>query len=331
MDEPRVSIVIVSWNTREMLLAALRSLLPARGFVADVIVVDNASQDSSADAVVRSFPEVRVIRNPVNLGFAGGVNVGLRAARERYVLLLNPDARVVGDAIPRLLEYAEAHPEAGVIGARILNPDGSDQECAFRFPSLLNLLLSASWLYALFPGSPFWNRERYGGSDPGVAAAVDFVCGAAFLIRRELLQRIGAFDEEYFMYSEEMDFCYRARQAGWQVHYAPAARVVHEGGGSSRQNSLRMFVEMRRSLLRFHRKHYGPLRAECARMLLAFSLLLRLPWHALRSLLPGGGRARAQCANAWAGVGFLLFGRYGTPPARPVTREGALPAPPARG
>jgi hypothetical protein len=301
---PAVSIVVVSWNTRELLLAALASVLPLGAVRGEVIVVDNASGDGSAEAVEARFPEVRVIRNERNLGFAGGVNVGLRAAREPYVLLLNSDTLVRGDAIARLLEYAEDHPRAGVIGPRVLNEDGSLQESRFRFPSLLNLLLSASYLYQLFPESSWLNRERLTGLDPGRAAAVDAVSGCCFMMRRDLIEAIGLLDEAYFMYAEETDFCWRAWRAGYEVHYAPVGEIVHLGGGSSRLARRRNFLEFRRSILRFFAKNRGPLQTQVARGLLIVFLAIRLPYWILGAVL-GRTEAREQLANYLAGIRFL--------------------------
>lgn len=301
-----LSVVIVSWNTRELLLDALESLLPLEGLEAEVIVVDNASSDGSAEAVSERYPGVRVVRNPRNLGFAGGVNTGFREARHPYVLLLNTDTEVRGDAPQALLRYAQAHPEAGVVGPRVLNRDGSLQASRFRFPSLLNLLLSSTYLYKAFPRSRFFNRERLAGDEAG--GPVDAVSGCAFLVRADLIERIGGFDEGFFMYAEETDFCFRAWQAGFEVHFAPVAEIVHFGGGSSRLARRRNFLEYRRSMVRYFHKHQGRVRAELARLLLAVFLVLRLPYWGLRALTARGADApaRGQLANYLAGVRFLL-------------------------
>lgn len=302
-----VSVVIVSWNTRELTLAALRSFLPCADPPLEVIVVDNASSDGSADAIEAAFPSVRVIRNPRNLGFGGGVNAGLLAARQPLVLLLNPDTRVVGDALPRLVDYAEAHPEAGIVGPRVVGEDGRLQASRFRFPSLWNQLLAATYLYQLLPRSRVFNRERFGGSPVDRPAAVDAVSGCCFLVRRSLLDAVGGFDESFFMYAEETDLCYRAWQAGFEVHYAPVAEIVHLGGGSSRLASRRNFLEFRRSILRFYRKHRGPRATQAARALLLLFLLVRIPWWALRAKLgPERAAAAAQLGHYRAGVRFLL-------------------------
>jgi GT2 family glycosyltransferase len=302
-----LSIVLVSWNTRQLLLEALAAFLPLP-FAAEVIVVDNDSADGSADAVEAAFPAVRVIRNPTNVGFAGGVNTGLRAAQAPLILLLNPDTLASAGAIASLVAYARAHPEAGVVGPKVLNRDGSLQASVFRAPSLGNLLLSSSYLYQLFPDSPLWNRERYGGRDPNVAGAVEAVSGCCFLLRRELLDRVGLLDDGFFMYAEETDLCLRARRAGFEVHYSAAGPIVHFGGESSRLVSRRMVVQLRRSLVRFARKHHGPVYALAVRALLALSLAIRLPYWGLRSLRGGeaGKNARQQAGHYWAGLGDLL-------------------------
>jgi GT2 family glycosyltransferase len=307
---PEVSIVIVSWNTRQMLLDALRTFLPMRGFAGETIVVDNDSKDGSAEAVEQHWPGVRVIRNPRNLGFAGGVNVGLRAATRPLVLLLNTDTLVVGDAIPRLLAYAAAHPEAGIIGPRVMNRDGTLQTSVWRFPSLRNMLLSSTYLYKLFARSAWANRERMAGVDLSTPRPVDAVSGCCFLIRRQVLDQVGYLDEGYFMYAEETDLCLRAQRAGFQVHYAPVGEIVHFGGGSSRLQSRRCFLEYRRSMLRFFRKHHGRFAANCVRILLLVFLLVRTPYWALRSLIPDHlqREARARLGHHVAGIRFLLSG-----------------------
>jgi hypothetical protein len=300
-----LSVVIVSWNTRELTLEALRSFLPADDLSLEVVVVDNASSDGSADAIEAAFPGVLVIRNERNVGFASGVNVGLRASRHPLVLLLNPDTRVVGDALSRLVDYSIAHPEAGIVGPRVLNEDGTLQASRFRFPSLLNQLLAATYLYQLLPGSRFFNRERLGGGE--AATPVDAVSGCCFLVRRSVLDTVGVLDEDFFMYAEETDLCYRAWQAGFEVHYAPVGEIVHLRGASSRLASRRNFLEYRRSILRFFRKHRGALATQGARALLLLFLVARFPYWALR-VYAGRDREMAaqQFGNYRAGILFLL-------------------------
>lgn len=303
-----LSVVIVSWNTRLLTLEALRSFLPARDLELEVVVVDNASADGSADAIEAEFPEVRLIRNDRNAGFAGGVNLGLRACRHPLILLLNPDTRVLRDALPKLVEYADGHPQAGILGPRVVNADGSLQASRFRFPSLLNQILAATYLYQLFPRSRFLNRERLGGQDADRAQPVDAVSGCCFLVRRSVLDAVGLLDEDFFMYAEEVDLCYRTRRAGFEVHYAPVGEIVHLGGESSRLASRRNFLEFRRSLLRFFWKHHGRGQAEVARILLATFLLVRLPYWWLRART-GPDREMAATQASLYGDGLRYLAR----------------------
>ena len=308
-DARGLSVLIVSWNTRALTLEALRSFLPLPARLdAEVIVIDNASTDGSADAIAEAFPDVQLIRNDTNRGFAAGVNVGLRLVRKPFVLLLNPDTRVRDGAIEKLVDYAAAHPQASIVGPRVLNEDETRQDSRFRFPTLLTHALAASYLYQLFAGSSFFNQERFAGRDVEHPVRTNAVSGCCFLIRRDLLDEIGLLDEGYFMYGEEMDLCFRAWRAGFEVHYVPAGEVVHLGGASSRLAARRNFLEFRRSLLRFHRKHHGRAYAEAARGLLCLFLLLRLPYWGLRALTSSANRqaSRAQLGNYIAGLGLLM-------------------------
>jgi GT2 family glycosyltransferase len=298
---------MVSWNTRDLTLDTLRSFLPARHLELEVIVVDNASADGSADAIEAAFPDVRVIRNDRNAGFAGGVNLGLGSASHPLVLLLNPDTRILGDALPRLVDYADTHERAGIVGPRVLNEDGSLQASRFRFPSLLNQLFAATYLYQLFPRSSFFNRERLGGTEAAAPEAVDVVSGCCFLVRRAVLDEVGLLDESFFMYAEEVDLCYRAWRAGFEVHYVPTAEIVHFGGGSSRLASKRNFLDYRRSILRFFRKHRSPMATQASRVLLLLFLLVRLPYWWLRARIgPVRDAAASQVGLYRAGIRFLL-------------------------
>ena len=299
----QVSVVIVSWNTRQMLLDALASFLPWRDVEGEVVVVDNASADGSADAVEEQYPDVQVIRNDRNLGFAGGVNTGLRAARYPWVLLLNTDTLVIDDAIARLLDYAAEHPEVGIAGPRVRNGDGSFQPSCLRFPSLLNLALSAVFLQRFSSDSDVFYRERSGGAPPR-AGRVDAVSGCCFLIRDSVLEKVGVLDEGYFMYVEEIDLCYRAWRAGFEVHYAPVGEITHFFAGSSRQEPRRNTVEYGRSTVRFFHKHHGVMAGIMARVLLVAYLVLRVPYQALRS--PVDRMARARLGNHIAGIAALL-------------------------
>jgi GT2 family glycosyltransferase len=288
-----VSVVLVSWNTRALLLECLRSLQEqTRGASCEVIVVDNDSRDGSAEAVAAGFPAVRLIRNRTNPGFARGCNQGMAAAAGRWVLLLNTDTLLLNDAVSATLDYAERHPRCAAAGCRVLNPDGSVQESCFMFPSLLNLFLESSGLSRLFPGSPFFGRAGMSWWDRGQAREVEVVSGCFLLLRREALRCLGMLDEDYFVYGEETDFCYRARQAGWQCAYVPAGRILHYGGQSAERARPQMTLQLRSSILLFFRKHRGRAAYALACALTGLFFLLRLPYW----LLAAVSRARrAAC------------------------------------
>jgi GT2 family glycosyltransferase len=301
--EVDVSIVIVSWNTRELLLAAIASVVADEcAHQVEIVVVDNDSHDGSADAVASVYPHVRLIRNTSNVGFAAGVNAGLQTARGRHLLLLNPDARVGAGAIDTLVDYLDSHAGVGIVGPHVIDEDGQSQVSAWRFPSPTNLLLSTTYLYKLFPQSTVLNRERLAGNLS--SGRVDAVSGCAFMIRRDVIRAIGMLDTGFFMYMEETDFCLRARRAGYEAHYVPSAEVTHLGGRSSVQEARRNFIEYRRSQLRYFVKHHSALGVMVAHALMLSFLLLRLPYWVARGVTDDAARRRA--ANYWAGVVFLL-------------------------
>lgn len=260
-----VSIVVLNYNTRDHLQACLRTLQVVEGsrfssggsVEAEVIVVDNASTDGSADMVAAEFPWVRLIHSPRNGGFAFGNNQALAHCRAANVLLLNPDTLMPAGGLGRLLERLQAHPEAGVIGPKLLKPDGSMHlACRRSFPTPAVAFYRLSGLSRLFPHHPRFGRYNLTFIDPDQAIEVDSVCGACLLIRRTVIERIGLLDERFFMYGEDLDWCLRARQMGWTVRYEPDVIVQHQHGGSSRKRALRTTYHFFRAMDIFYRKHY---------------------------------------------------------------------------
>ena len=306
---PGLSIVIVNWNTKDLLPQVLGDVFPWKSErELEVIVIDNASEDGSVAAASAAFPEVDFRVQETNLGFAGGVNKGFAAATQPLILLLNTDVRTSSEDIEALCRYADENERVGIVGPRVHNEDSSLQDSYWRFPSLWRLFCSSTYLYKLMPRSQVFNGERYAGVRYEEPTPVDAVSGCVFLLRREVLEKIGGLDEAYFMYFEETDLCYRAQREGWEVHFAPVASFVHFLGGSSRLAKKRNFLEFRRSLVRFHRKHGGLFAALAARALLLVSLMIRVPYWSLRSLLTGeaGRIARSQLGLYCAGIGDLL-------------------------
>ncbi len=253
-----LSVIIVTYNSAPFIDACLRSLeatLDPR--TTEICVVDNASTDATVPLVRRHAPRVRLLVNERNLGFAAALNRGLAATHGRHVLWLNPDATVENGGAPVLAAYLDAHPEVGIVGPKILDPDGQLQRSARAFPSYdWPLGHRHGWLTRLFPNNPFSTRYLLPDLNPSAVQDVDWVSGACLLHRREVAERLGGLDEQFFMYCEDVDFCLRARTAGWAVRYHPALTVRHHVAGSTRQHSLRMLVARHRSLWRYYRKHF---------------------------------------------------------------------------
>jgi GT2 family glycosyltransferase len=252
-----LSIIIVSWNVRELLRCCLASVDAGRGALAlEVIVVDAASHDGSAAMVAAEFPWVRLLARSDNVGFPRGNNLGMALANGRYLLLLNPDTEIVGDALTTLVAYLDAQPQVGMVGPQLLNSDGSVQSSRRRFPSLATAFFESTWLQPYAPPSLLADFYVQDVAD-GETAVVDWLMGACMLTRRTLFEQVGGMDEAYFMYSEELDWCYRIKAAGWQVVYLPTAQVVHHAGKSSEQAVTARHVNFQRAKLRYFRKYHG--------------------------------------------------------------------------
>ncbi|MBW8042190.1 MAG: glycosyltransferase family 2 protein [Planctomycetes bacterium] len=281
-----VSIIIVNWNTCEILSDCLVSVYKQTESVEfDVIVIDNHSTDGSVEMIKNKFPQVRLIENPANRGFAVANNQGMAIAKGRYVLLLNSDTIVLDNAITKTVRFADAHPEAVVVGCRVLNPDRTLQPTCFMFPSIINLLFSSSYLYKLFPRSRIFGRERMTWWDRSDVREVDVVTGCVMLVRRTAVEQVGIMDERFFMYGEETDWCYRFRQAGWKVMFTPTAEIIHLGDASSRQVKPEMTLQLRGSILLFFKKHMSELTYGLACLIICLFFLCRVPYWLGRALL----------------------------------------------
>lgn len=307
---PAVSIVIVNWNTRDLLRDCLASIEREAGDIAvETIVIDNHSADDSVEMVRREFPDVRLIANADNRGFAAANNQGIEIARGRYVLLLNSDTVVLDGAIEKSVRFADAHAGVGVVGCRTLRRDRQNvQYNCFMFPSLLNLALSLSKLERVFSRNRFFARQRltwWGYDTPRV---VDVVAGCFMLVRREAIEQVGGMDERYFMYSEETDWCWRFQRAGWKTMYTPDATIVHFGQGSASQVANQMRIHQRRSLLMFMEKKSGKLARWATNAMFATGAILRVPVVAVKRLL-GRPDAAAQWTQLKVALEYHLVGR----------------------
>jgi len=255
-------IVIVNWNAGDKLASCLRSIPSAgEGLTVRVVVLDNASTDGSCEMVEGTFPDLEVMRSRENLGYARANNQVLKryADSARFVLLLNPDTVVAPDTFRRMLDFLEANSRAGIVGCRIVTPRGTlDWACkrAFLTPSLM--FYKALRLDKLLPKSPRFGRYQLTYLDENQIHEVDSVVGAFMMIRHECLQAVGLLDDSYFMYGEDIDLCYRAKEAGWKVFYVPTATVLHHKGESTRRYSYRMIHLWYESTWKFYRRRIGP-------------------------------------------------------------------------
>jgi len=288
MPEPSVSVVVVTYNAMPWIEQCLESV---RG--RDTVVVDNGSEDETVAVVRERFPDVRVIEQK-NRGMGGGNNTGMRAADGRYFFLLNSDAWVVHDGLDRLIAFADAHPEAAVVGPKLRNLDGTLQRSVRADPTLWRLATEYLFIRKLAPHSDRLNPLYAGSFDHREIREADWLYGPALLVRREAADAVGLFDESFFMFSEEVDWMFRFRRAGWKVFFFPGAEVVHVGGAS---HGGGMYVENLRGHLRFLAKHRGFAEAERARRLLLASVRLR-------ALIFRGGRG----AQYREGARFLSSG-----------------------
>lgn len=257
-NEVALSITIVSWNTCEDLRLALQSIdqhRPQDSF--EVLVVDNASTDGSAVMVQREFPWVRLIANKENVGFTRGHNQAVWESHGKYLLILNSDTIIQQDALQKLIAFAETNPDVGVIGPRLLNPDGSLQYSCRRFPNLAAAIFRNTPLGRLFPQNRYTRDYLMADWDHGTPREVDWVSGAAMFVRREVYERLQGFDERFFMYCEDVDFCYRVWKAGWKVVYYPEAQIVHAIGRSTDRVANKMIRQFHKSMYLFYKKHYA--------------------------------------------------------------------------
>lgn len=310
-----LSIVVVSWNVADLLRDCLQSILDAPGtrlckdgtvhigdHAVEVFVVDNASSDGTPDMVRAAFPQVKLIANCTNLGFAGANNLALGRCQGRYVLLLNPDTRVVGDALSAMLDYVEANPDAGVVGPRLYYADGSLQPSRRRFPTLMTALMESTLLQQWFPRNRWALRYYAAGIPDDVVQDVDWVIGACMLVRAEAIERVGLLDEGFFMYSEEMDWCRRMVEDGWRVVYLPQASVVHHEGQSSSQVVPARHIHFQTSKIRYFRKHHGALQATALRLFILLTYLVQLAEETLKYLVRHKRGLRRERIRAYTQV-----------------------------
>jgi GT2 family glycosyltransferase len=289
-----ISIIIVGWNTRRYVEECLDSLAVARTCRSiEVIVVDNASADGSAEMVERRFPDVKLIRAGENLGFAKANNRAIRECQGRYVCLVNPDVKLLPGCLDALADFLDQHPEVGNVGPRVLNSDLTLQSSCRRFPTLWNNFCSATGLAVAFKRWRLFSGEHMLFFRHDRIAAVDVLVGCFWMIRRKALTAVGLLDEGFFMYGEDVDWCRRCWNAGWQVVFFPDASAIHARGGASAADPVGCAVMQQQSILRYWSKHH------CSSQVLAMQGIL-LCSHVIRYLfavLPRFGHRRDSAQN----------------------------------
>jgi GT2 family glycosyltransferase len=307
-----LSIVIVNWNTRDLLADCLDSVMAGLvGIRAEVFVVDNASTDGSPEMVARDFPRVRLIRNAENLGFAAANNVALRLVRGRHVMLLNSDTIGHGHVLSAAVAWMDTRPSVGVMGPRILNGDGSAQVSATAFPSLGKLALQTLGVTRI----PLLDSYRLTSWDRRETRPVEVISGCAMVVRRSAMTDVGLLDESFFFFGEETDWCRRFAAAGWAVVFAPVGEITHFGGGSVRRLNHRRDVMLTEGTVRLHRKHGGLAGAMASYGLLAVFNASRAGFWALAAVARRPGAAdRARHFGAVLGD----FGKAWPRPGRTV-------------
>lgn len=309
-----VSIVIVNWNTRDILHDCLDSIANQTTLSHEVIVVDNASTDGSADMVRQDFPDVKLIANSNNRGFAAANNQGLKIARGKKLLLLNPDTIILDNAIDVMCAWLDAHPDVGCVGCQVFEDADTIQRTSFADPGPLNLALIEFGLYRIAPHNRLLGRPEYGDWDRNSERDVDVVSGMFMLVPRPVFETVGLLDEAFFVYSEEADWCRRIRDAGWRCVFAPEARILHLEGGSksTAQIKSRMYVQKQKSKTLYARKHYGLSGELATRAIFVSSALLRGLVFGLLGVLRTTPDRKARLRLAGAVIRFHLLGREPT-------------------
>ncbi len=296
---PDLSIIIVSWNVCDLLRDCLHAVFAGQGeLTLQVIVVDSYSADDTVAMITAEFPQVEVVACTENVGFPRGNNIGLERANGRFLLLLNPDTVVHGDALTTMVNYMEANPQVGMVGAQLLNGDGSIQSSRRRFPTLKTAFFESTWLE---PYAPRAILDDYYAADlpDGKTAVVDWVMGACMFTRPEVVAQVGGMDEAYFMYSEELDWCRRIHEAGWQIVYLPTAQVTHLVGKSSEQAVVQRHINFNRAKLRYFRKYHGRFAAGCLRLFLLLGYVWQMGVEGIKWVLGHKRQLRQQRIRAY--------------------------------
>jgi len=290
-----ISVVIVAWKAKrylELCLDSLEKAPPRRSM--EILVVDNASADGTAEMVETRFPKVRLIRSDENLGFAKGNNLAIRQCQGRYIALVNPDVIVLPGCLDALSDFLDSNPKVGNVGPRVLNPDGSLQETCRRHPTLWNNFCEATGLAGAFKGRRFFSGQHMTYFPHDRVLTVDVLVGCFSMIRREAFEAVGLLAEDLFMYGDDIDWCLRCWNAGWQVAFCPSAQAIHDQGSTTAPYPVRFALAQQRSRIQYWTKHHSPLAVLGIRCIMLLHHLLRYTAAALSSLARPKDKARCR-------------------------------------
>ena len=298
---PDLSVVILTYNTRELALNCIDSVIKAsEGLDVEIIATDNGSTDGTLEAIRDRFPNVIIVENKENLGFSGGNNRGIAVGTGRYILVLNPDTVVHKDALKLTMEYAEAHPECGMVGCRVLHPNGTVQKSWFAEWSLFQAAWEALGLQVVMPLSRIDGKLKFSGKAPGQAVPVDRILGCFMWMSRKVIETVGMFDERFFLYCEEEDMCRRIRDHGLEVHYFPGAEIVHLGGQTTYNISDFSRIQTNISKVLWMKKYRGPASVLAFRLIWSMALILRVIFRAPLAL--GSRYYRQVVKGEWRSI-----------------------------
>jgi len=308
--QTELSIILVNWNSMNYLRECLKSLYETtKGVSFEVIVVDSASPQRDIENLPQEFPEAILVQSQKNVGFAGANNLGFAKSKSPILLFLNPDTQIVGPAITKMLKCYQALPDAGILGCKLLNSDGSVQtSCIQKFPTILNQTTDIEYLRLRWPGCPLWDLGPLFSETPE-PVKVEVISGACMMMRREIFEQAGMFSEEYFMYAEDLDLCYKVQHAGYSNYYTGDTVIIHHGGKSTGQQDVNEWATQMKfkAILKFCRKTRGPVYNQLFRLSLGVAALLRLLFVALAYPFANTRRLRAVFSK-WRAILKLAVG-----------------------
>jgi GT2 family glycosyltransferase len=308
MRAPLVSVIVISWNTKDLLLNCLRSINPKTcKYPLEIIVVDNCSSDGSADEVAKRFSNAMLVRNEANFGFSKANNIGIRKSRGEYLCLVNSDVQLLNGCIATLVDYMEEHTDVGMTGPAMLDVKGKLGRSCRGFPTLWNMICHAFGLDLLFPKSKLFASYILRHWAQNTISDVDILGGWFLVVRREAVKRVGLLDEDFFFYAEDMDWCKRFHSNGWRVIFLPTAAAIHYGGGSTQNAAVQWYIEQQRADLRYWRKHHSALEHRIYHCICVVHQLTRLVGHYfVMPFSPQNGSRRLKVWRSWHCLIWLL-------------------------